>query len=78
MEEEDAAGEVHEIKVAHFEESLKFARRSVSDADVRKYRAFSQTLQQSRGLGFGAAGIASKLQNTFASFGGDEADEMND
>ncbi|GJM86320.1 hypothetical protein PR202_ga02170 [Eleusine coracana subsp. coracana] len=32
-------------------ESMKFARRSVSDADIRKYTAFAQTLQQSRGFG---------------------------
>jgi transitional endoplasmic reticulum ATPase len=25
---------------------MKFARRSVSDADIRKYQAFAQTLQQ--------------------------------
>lgn len=30
---------------------MKFARRSVSDADIRKYQAFAQTLQQSRGFG---------------------------
>ncbi|XP_044972276.1 cell division control protein 48 homolog D-like [Hordeum vulgare subsp. vulgare] len=46
-QEEEAA----EIKAAHFEESMKYARRSVSDADVRKYQAFAQTLQQSRGFG---------------------------
>lgn len=49
--EEDAADEVAEIKAVHFEESMKFARRSVSDADIRKYQAFAQTLQQSRGFG---------------------------
>ncbi|CAB4278159.1 unnamed protein product [Prunus armeniaca] len=49
--EEDVDDEVAEIKAAHFEESMKYARRSVSDADIRKYQAFSQTLQQSRGLG---------------------------
>ncbi|KAF7035876.1 hypothetical protein CFC21_046662 [Triticum aestivum] len=43
--------EVAEIKVAHFEESMKYARRSVSDAAIRKYQAFAQTLQQSRGFG---------------------------
>lgn len=43
--------EVAEIKAAHFEESMKYARRSVSDADIRKYQAFAQTLQQSRGFG---------------------------
>jgi len=30
---------------------MKFARRSVNDADIRKYEMFSQTLQQSRGFG---------------------------
>ena len=43
--------EVSEIKAVHFEESMKYARRSVSDADIRKYQAFAQTLQQSRGFG---------------------------
>ncbi len=42
---------VPEITKAHFEESMKFARRSVSDNDIRKYEMFSQTLQQSRGFG---------------------------
>ncbi|KAK3001713.1 hypothetical protein RJ639_020664 [Escallonia herrerae] len=49
--EEDVEDEVSEIKAAHFEESMKYARRSVSDADIRKYQAFAQTLQQSRGFG---------------------------
>ncbi|KAL3575372.1 hypothetical protein D5086_023473 [Populus alba] len=49
--EEDDVDEVPEIKAAHFEESMKFARRSVSDADIRKYQLFAQTLQQSRGFG---------------------------
>lgn len=49
--EEDGEEEVAEITAAHFEESMKYARRSVSDADIRKYQAFAQTLQQSRGFG---------------------------
>lgn len=49
--EEDDIDELPEIKPAHFEESMKFARRSVSDADIRKYQSFAQTLQQSRGIG---------------------------
>ncbi|KAH0686997.1 hypothetical protein KY284_017550 [Solanum tuberosum] len=49
--DEDDTDEVAEIKAAHFEESMKYARRSVSDADIRKYQLFAQTLQQSRGLG---------------------------
>ena len=48
MDEDET--EVAEIKAAHFEESMKYARRSVSDVDIRKYQAFAQTLQQSRGL----------------------------
>lgn len=39
------------IRGDHFEEAMKFARRSVTDADIRKYEMFSQTLQQSRGFG---------------------------
>jgi transitional endoplasmic reticulum ATPase len=42
---------VPEITKAHFEEAMKFARRSVSDNDIRKYEMFAQTLQQSRGFG---------------------------
>jgi len=49
--EEDEVDEIAEIKAAHFEESMKYARRSVSDADIRKYQAFAQTLQQSRAFG---------------------------
>ncbi|CAA2985843.1 cell division cycle 48 homolog [Olea europaea subsp. europaea] len=49
--EEDNFDDVSEIKPTHFEESMKYARRSVSDADIRKYQVFAQTLQQSRGFG---------------------------
>merc|ERR1719305_1959487 len=49
--DEDAPDPVPEITKYHFEESMKFARRSVSDNDIRKYEMFSQTLQQSRGFG---------------------------
>ncbi len=47
----DLEDQVPEITRAHFEEAMKFARRSVSDNDIRKYDMFSQTLQQSRGFG---------------------------
>jgi transitional endoplasmic reticulum ATPase len=43
--------ESSEVEKRHFEESMKFARRSVGDQDIRKYEMFSQTLQQSRGFG---------------------------
>jgi transitional endoplasmic reticulum ATPase len=49
--DEDLPDPVPEITKYHFEESMKFARRSVSDNDIRKYEMFSQTLQQSRGFG---------------------------
>ncbi|GKV53592.1 hypothetical protein SLEP1_g60111, partial [Rubroshorea leprosula] len=49
---DEDVNEVAEIKVSHFEEALKFARRSVSDADVLRYRKFAQRLQESRGFGF--------------------------
>lgn len=53
----DAAMDVEEsdpvpqIRRDHFEEAMKYARKSVSEADIRKYEMFSQTLQQSRGFG---------------------------
>ena len=47
-EEEETPGM---ITKAHFEEAMKFARRSVSDADIRRYQTFAQNLQQSRGFG---------------------------
>ncbi|OAD55598.1 Transitional endoplasmic reticulum ATPase TER94 [Eufriesea mexicana] len=48
MDEDDP---VPEITRTHFEEAMRFARRSVSDNDIRKYEMFAQTLQQSRGFG---------------------------
>nr|XP_034835568.1 transitional endoplasmic reticulum ATPase TER94 isoform X2 [Maniola hyperantus] len=80
MDEEDP---VPEISRAHFEEAMKFARRSVSDNDIRKYEMFAQTLQQSRGFGtnfrFPASGAASGGtgtsggdQPTFQEEGGDD------
>merc|ERR1711966_340231 len=51
MDDEEAVDPVPEIRREHFEEAMKFARRSVSDADIRKYDMFSQKLQQERGFG---------------------------
>ena len=51
MDVDDGENEVHEVTKKHFEEAMRFARRSVSDQDIRKYEMFSQTLQQSRGFG---------------------------
>ncbi|EPB72514.1 AAA family ATPase, CDC48 subfamily [Ancylostoma ceylanicum] len=49
--EDETYDPVPEITRAHFEEAMKFARRSVSDNDIRKYEMFAQTLQQQRGFG---------------------------
>ncbi|CAI8584532.1 unnamed protein product [Vicia faba] len=82
--EEDVDDEVAEIKAAHFEESMKYARRSVSDADIRKYQAFAQTLQQSRGFGTefrfadsGSSGAAATgASDPFTSAGGADDDDL--
>eukprot|EP00262_Sarcandra_glabra_P012511 TRINITY_DN3250_c0_g1_i1.p1 TRINITY_DN3250_c0_g1~~TRINITY_DN3250_c0_g1_i1.p1 ORF type:complete len:307 (+),score=67.68 TRINITY_DN3250_c0_g1_i1:37-921(+) len=79
--EEDGAEEVAQIKPSHFEESMKFARRSVSDADIRKYQAFAQTLQQSRGIGsefrFSETGAGSAGLDPFAGrTGGADDDDL--
>jgi len=40
---------VPEITRNHFAQAMQYARRSVSDADIRKYEMFAQTLSQARG-----------------------------
>ncbi|MFS7897679.1 putative vesicle-fusing ATPase [Helianthus anomalus] len=79
-EDED---EVAEIKAAHFEESMKYALRSVSDADIKKYQAFAQTLQQSQGFGLefwfpdAASGAGCGGSDPFAaSAGGADDDDL--
>ncbi|KAK7482652.1 hypothetical protein BaRGS_00026061, partial [Batillaria attramentaria] len=75
---------VPEISRAHFEEAMKFARRSVNDNDIRKYEMFAQTLQQSRGFGGnfrfpGASGGSSQGPsqggNEGGNFGGEDGDD---
>jgi len=77
MDEEDP---VPEITKAHFEEAMKYARRSVSDNDIRKYEMFAQTLQQSRGFGnnfrFPAGGAPAGASNP--SGGGGQPEEEDD
>ena len=51
MDMEDDFDPVPEITRQHFEEAMKFARKSVSANDIRKYELFKTTLQQSRGFG---------------------------
>ncbi|KAL2504109.1 Cell division control protein 48A [Abeliophyllum distichum] len=80
--DEDVQDEVAEIKAAHFEESIKYARRSVNDADIRKYQAFAQTLQQSRGFGTefwfaeNSAGATTGSDAFTASAGGADEDDL--
>lgn len=52
--ETEAVDPVPEITRQHFEESMRHARRSVSDNDIRKYEMYQTTLQQSRGLSGGS------------------------
>jgi transitional endoplasmic reticulum ATPase len=51
--EEDVEMEdpVPEITRKHFEEAMAYARRSVSESDLRRYELFAQNLQQARGFG---------------------------
>ncbi|ORX82620.1 AAA ATPase [Basidiobolus meristosporus CBS 931.73] len=83
MEMDEENDPVPEITRAHFEEAMKFARRSVSDNDIRRYEMFAQNLQQS--LGFGSnfkfpegnpganAGSGQPMDTT--GFGGDAGDD---
>jgi transitional endoplasmic reticulum ATPase len=91
--DEEYVDPVPEITKSHFEEAMKYARRSVSDADIRKYQAFSQTLQQSRGFGndfrfpdggarpnTASGGVGADLHTTGDAnvFGGTTADDADD
>lgn len=68
----------------HFEEAMKYARRSVSDADIRRYEMFAQNLQQSRSFGNNfkfpdgpgdASGVGTVGTGGNATFGNDGADD---
>ncbi len=63
---------------------MRFARRSVSDADIRRYEMFAQNLQQSRSFGSSfkfpeggapAAGAAPAAVTANAGFGEDTQDD---
>lgn len=57
---EDEEDPVPFITRGHFEDAMKSSRRSVTDADIRKYEAFSAKMKSSRGFGddFKFAGAA--------------------
>ncbi|KAI1795691.1 P-loop containing nucleoside triphosphate hydrolase protein [Ganoderma leucocontextum] len=67
----------------HFEEATRFARRSVSDADIRRYEMFTQNLQQSHSFsssfkfpdGAPAPGAAPAALAANAEFGEDTQDD---
>ena len=50
-EDIDMEDPVPEIARKHFEEAMQYARRSVSESDLRRYELFAQNLQQARGFG---------------------------
>ena len=63
---------------------MRYARRSVSDADIRRYEMFSQNLQQSRSFGTnfkfperegGAQAAASTVAASNAGFTEEGADD---
>merc|ERR1719391_983113 len=82
MDVDDDEDPVPEITKKHFEESMKFARRSVSDNDIKKYEMFSQTLQQARGFGNnfrfpdGQGGGSAGGQSQGGNFNNDDDDDL--
>ena len=75
---EEETDPVPEIRKDHFEEAMRFARRSVSDNDIRKYEMFAQTLQQSRGFAsfkFEGNQNASNANQPSAQFNNQDNDE---
>jgi len=70
---------VPEITKNHFEEAMRYARRSVSDNDIRKYEMFALTLRESRGIGGAGdfrfpSGVGTTQPNP-SNFRTDEADD---
>ncbi|KXS13269.1 transitional endoplasmic reticulum ATPase TER94-like protein [Gonapodya prolifera JEL478] len=72
--DEDEDDAVPFITKAHFEEAMKFARRSVSDNDIRKYEMFAQNMQARLGFGnnfkFPEGGIAGNAPSGAGATGG--------
>jgi len=83
-EDEEAEDPVPVITREHFEEAMRYARRSVSDADIRRYEMFAQNLQQSRSFGNNfkfpegsgdASGVGTAATSGNATFGDDGGDD---
>ena len=77
-EDVDMEDPVPEIARKHFEEAMQYARRSVSESDLRRYELFAQNLQQARGFGGFKFPDAAEANgngsggNTFGDDGGDD------
>lgn len=81
-EEEEEEDPVPYITRAHFEEAMKTAKRSVSDAELRRYEAYAQQLQSSRGqfanfrFDESAGGAAASANEGGAAFAAEEEDDL--
>ncbi|KAK7199844.1 Transitional endoplasmic reticulum ATPase [Novymonas esmeraldas] len=64
---------VPEITRAHIEEAMRGARRSVSDADIRRYDMFKTSLQQSRAFGGNNPPMAEPSTSAAAAAAGGDA-----
>lgn len=76
-DEEEEEDPVPFITRAHVEEAMKTAKRSVSDADLRRYESYAQQLQASRGqfTNFRFSEGAEGADNSGAAFGADAEDD---
>jgi transitional endoplasmic reticulum ATPase len=79
VEEEDP---VPYISHAHFEEAMKTAKRSVSESELRRYEAYAQQMQASRGqfgnfrFSEGQSESATNEASNGAAFGNEEEDDL--
>lgn len=82
MEDDDE--EVAELTRADFEEAMKYARKSVSEAALKRYEQFKTSLQQSRGLGAndfrfpGQSNSSTNASNPINNAGADDGDDLYD
>jgi len=72
----DMEDPVPEINRKHFEEAMAYARRSVSESDLRRYELFAQNLQQARG--FGGFKFPDAMETNGNGSGGNTFDDAED
>lgn len=81
-EEEEEVDPVPYISQLHFEEAMKTAKRSVSESELRRYEAYAQQLQVSRGqfgnfrFSEGQSQANNTEAGTGAAFGNEEEDDL--